>query len=398
MAKKLLPEKLQKQLQKAQVRLREGNIGVALVQRGNRLYLRATLPPKVGSKKKDWHQQDIALGIYANTVGIERAEAEAKKVGALIALKEFDWEPYLRRKQMPNAQLTEDLIKEYKNDYFIRHGDTPKSRSSWASNEETYLNRLPTNEPLTEHLVSDAINKTPANTANRKKICEALSRLVKFSGLSMSIDFKRLAGKVEPKERELPDDEEILNWYYKIPDSLAKDIYALLATFGFRPHEIYHLDLSGFQNGEDSVKVLGNTKTGEREAFPLYPEWSDEFSLRKIRLPDFQTERKSNRDLGHNLSIMFKRYKIPFPPYALRHSWARRSIDCGMDPRKAADSMGHKLDIHYQMYNKWFKKKDAQRAYKLLKENPHRRQAPTHRSQLDSLQEYEEEVVTLPEY
>jgi hypothetical protein len=52
MAKKLLPENLQKKLQKAQVRLREGNIGVAIVQRGNRLYLRATLPPKSGSKKK----------------------------------------------------------------------------------------------------------------------------------------------------------------------------------------------------------------------------------------------------------------------------------------------------------------------------------------------------------
>lgn len=52
MVKKLLPEKLQEKLQKAQVRLREGNIGVALYPRGNRLYLRAKLPPKVGSKKK----------------------------------------------------------------------------------------------------------------------------------------------------------------------------------------------------------------------------------------------------------------------------------------------------------------------------------------------------------
>jgi integrase len=386
MAKKLLPEKVQKQLQKAQEKLREYNIGVAIVQRGNRLYLKATLPPKPGSKKDNWHQQDIALGIYANAAGIKRAEAEAKKVGALIALKEFNWEPYLRRKRIAPAQLIEDLIKEYKNDYFTRHGDTPKSRGSWTSNEETYLNRLPANEPLTEHIVFDAINKTPANTATRQKTCEALSRFVKFSGLSMSIDFRRLAGKVEPKERELPDDEEILDWYYKIPDSFAKDIYALLATFGLRPHEIYHLDLLGFQNGEDSVKVLVDTKTGERDTFPLYPEWIDEFSLREIILPEFQTKGKSHRNLGSNLSRMFKRYKIPFTPYDLRHSWARRSIDCGMDPRKAADSMGHKLDTHYEKYNKWFKKKDAQRAYNLLKENPSRRQAPTRCSPLDSEQ------------
>lgn len=95
-----IQQALQKKLQAAQARLRDGKIGVSLVNRGHRLYLRATLPPKPGSGREDWHQQYISLGIYANSQGIQVAEAEAKKIGGLIALKEFDWQPYIRRNSL----------------------------------------------------------------------------------------------------------------------------------------------------------------------------------------------------------------------------------------------------------------------------------------------------------
>ena len=45
-------ESLQKQLQDVQAQLRENYVGVSIVKRGKRLYLRATLPPKLGSEKK----------------------------------------------------------------------------------------------------------------------------------------------------------------------------------------------------------------------------------------------------------------------------------------------------------------------------------------------------------
>jgi integrase len=93
----------------------------------------------------------------------------------------------------------------------------------------------------------------------------------------------------------------------------------------------------------------------------------EDLDIRKIQLPEFDTESKCNRKLGSEVSKAFKRFRIPFKPYDLRHSWARRSIDCEMDPRKAADSLGHKLDTHYKTYNKHFKEKDALRAYNNLK-------------------------------
>jgi hypothetical protein len=76
-------------------RLKAGKIGVAVRQRGDRLSLRATLPPKPASNKEHWHQQDISLGIYANVAGLQAAEAEAKLLGGRIASGEFNWSQYL---------------------------------------------------------------------------------------------------------------------------------------------------------------------------------------------------------------------------------------------------------------------------------------------------------------
>jgi hypothetical protein len=70
-------------LQAINQRLKDGNLGVALRQKGSSLYLRAILPPKPGETQ--WKQRDIALKIYANPAGLERAEAEARKLGALLA-------------------------------------------------------------------------------------------------------------------------------------------------------------------------------------------------------------------------------------------------------------------------------------------------------------------------
>ncbi|MEP0980540.1 hypothetical protein [Leptolyngbya sp. FACHB-17] len=50
-------------------RLKSAKIGVTVRCRGDRLSLRATLPPKPGGT--DWKQQDIALGIYASPAGLK---------------------------------------------------------------------------------------------------------------------------------------------------------------------------------------------------------------------------------------------------------------------------------------------------------------------------------------
>ena len=45
----------------------------------------------------------------------------------------------------------------------------------------------------------------------------------------------------------------------------------------------------------------------------------------------------------------------PFKPYDLRHAFAVRTIYCSkISPSIAAKSMGHSLQVHNQVYQKWF--------------------------------------------
>ncbi|MBK4732259.1 hypothetical protein JJD41_20660 [Oxynema sp. CENA135] len=69
--------------------LKQINAGVTVRQKGNRLYLRGTFPPKPGSSKQKPHQQDLKLGIYSNPAGLKRAKIEALRVGSLLASKTF---------------------------------------------------------------------------------------------------------------------------------------------------------------------------------------------------------------------------------------------------------------------------------------------------------------------
>ena len=72
-------------------RRKAARLGLVVIQRGNKLSLKGTLPPKPGSSKLSPHQQTISLGIYANPAGLEHAEAKALELGAVVAQKRFSW-------------------------------------------------------------------------------------------------------------------------------------------------------------------------------------------------------------------------------------------------------------------------------------------------------------------
>ena len=355
----------QEEIARANARLKADSVGVSILARGKRLYCRATCPNRHNPDSVNWHQQDVPLGTYANIAGIQKGEQEARKIGALLALRQFSWAPYLRRHQ--KQPLIGEIIPEFKKDYFRKNEDTDTSQNSWKSNVWNYLKKLPQDQPLSKKILLQAIDDTDPESSNRHKLCKALKRLVKFVQFEVDIDFTELGKNYSPKGRNLPDDEVILEWYDKIPDPYWRAIYALIAVYGFRPHEVFHIDLTDLRNGEDFIRVGPKTKTGIRLAFPLYTEWVEEMEIRKIQLPKFDTEDESNANLGAKIAVAFRRFGLPFAPYDLRHSWARRSIDCEMDPRKAAESLGHNLDTHYKKYNKHFKETDALRAYNNLK-------------------------------
>ena len=87
-------------LNQANGRLRSGKVRVAIQVREGHLYLRATFPPKPGSTKQQPYQQRLALGFHANPSGVSAAEAQARKIGALLDCKEFSWNPYIENSEL----------------------------------------------------------------------------------------------------------------------------------------------------------------------------------------------------------------------------------------------------------------------------------------------------------
>ena len=354
-------------LTQANQRLKNAQVGVAITKIGDRLYLQATLPPKPNSTKLKSHQQRISLGFYANPAGISQAEKEARKVGALLACREFSWEPYLKEAKRPIQEESSDrkirtLVEGFEKDYFLRRARNAKSETTWTIDYARVFARLPQDSPLSEEVIREAIAQTQPDTRTRRRACLALAALAKFAGIDF--DPKPFQGNYSPRKvspRDLPDDLQIAQCFYKIPDPSWRWVYGLLATYGLRPHEVFHLDWA--LAGQPIISVLDG-KTGARRVWPIYPEWVDQFDLSHVQLP--KVTGKANADLGHRVTNAFRRFKIPFQPYDLRHCWAVRSLNFGLDISLAAQQMGHSVKVHSEIYHHWISDQHHQRAFDAL--------------------------------
>ena len=357
-------------------RLKMENTPLTIRQKGNRLYLRGKLPPRPISNKSFPHQQDIALGVYATVDGLRLAEKEARKVGFLLESGEFSWKPYLRHRLVPlfPHQTIGDWINALETDYFMRRAKTPQSLTTWETNYAEVFKRLPCSQPLTSTILKKAIAATPPDTRIRQKTCLALDKLAQIAGVDF--DAKRFAGNYSPSKvslRNLPSDEMIVEWYYRLSNPAWRWAYGMLATYGLRPHELFHLDLEEFPHSGGVLRVLAG-KTGARRVWPLHPEWVEQFGLMDVKLPACHGQ--TNRDLGHRVSHYFGRQQMPFRAYDLRHCWAIRSMQYGLEIGLAAQQMGHSAIIHSQTYHAWLAQEHHQQAFERLLAKPDRPRPP----------------------
>jgi hypothetical protein len=127
--------------------------------------------------------------------------------------------------------------------------------------------------------------------------------------------------------------------------------------------------------GDYIVNVGDNSKTGARRVWPCYPEWFTEFQLQQVKLPNCNVD-KSNADVGHRVSQWFRR-NIPFQAYNLRHCWAVRTLEFGLDISLAAQQMGHSNQVHSDLYHHWISERHHQRAFELMMMRTERPQPPT---------------------
>lgn len=340
-------------------RLAAGKIPARVYKRSDgRLYLQATLPPKPGSDRPVPYQQKIYLHLPASEDGYRRAEQEARLLGGQIAAREFNWSMWLSAEQMPENKTAGRLIDEFRRHYMQTH---TLKESTWINQWQKIYKRLPSDRPITADLLTQIVEQTDRNTRDRAETCRKLQALADYAGIQINLlQFKGSYGPSKVKNRDIPPDETIALWRDKIPNQSWQWIYGILAAFGLRDHEAFFCEWQ-----EDGLFVTKG-KTGPRLVHQaLYPEWVEQWNLRTVirpRIADVDRLYESGK-LGDKVARQFRRYKIPFAPYDLRHAYGlRSSLTFTLDVDTAAGLMGHSPTIHLQRYHRHVKlqqQKDA---------------------------------------
>jgi len=370
----------QDKINQANGRLKKANVRVRIRERGNKLYLQATLPPKPGSKRDEPYQQEIALGVGSSPSGVSLAEKKARKVSADLDLKQFDWAPYLSP-QHKLPETVDEWVSRFEAEF-----RPAVSEITWDTDYREVFIKLNGSQLLTSELLEREILRTEPNSRSRKRYVTTLGKLAKFAGLEA--DFSALKGNYSARAvdpRSLPSDEEIVRAFHDFTNPQWRYVFGLIATFGLRPHEVFFLDTSDMARGGETVQVIkgleATRKHKPRQIWALYPEWIEQFSLRDGQLPPVTGKRHS--DFGDRVSSYFHRdAKLPFNAYDLRHCWAVRRILFGFPDKLSADQMGHSKAVHEETYQAWINTNTHQAVQDRVMGRSDRPTAPPHNAPL----------------
>ncbi|WP_016951688.1 site-specific integrase [Anabaena sp. PCC 7108] len=393
-----LDKKFQKAIADAKSRLRAGKVKVGLVVAKDSIQLQASLPLKSGDIDRNgtgYKQYKISLGIPASLDGVKTAEEEAQELGKLMARKQFEWtDKYLGKlaKVKDDISTVGDTLKDFEIKYFQSHKLTQKSKHTFSY----YLDYLKRYVGLDTPLNQESIDCVIANLQNEHAKQNAVKTLKVLRNTLTITTFNLENIKIKKPQtqiRDIPSDEDVVLYYQSFYNysrsrnpSIKKScldswkmwqwVYGMLATYGLRPRELFvtpNIDwwLSS-ENIDNTWKVHPDTKTGYREALPLHPDWVELFDLKNpefLELLKNQTDNKvSFSDINTirvNCSSWFRRVNIPFTPYDLRHAWAIRAHIMGVPIKAAADNLGHSVEIHTEVYQKWFSLENRKKVIKL---------------------------------
>lgn len=351
-------------LQKANKRLKAGKIGLTIYLRGDRLYLRGTLPPKPESGKVRSSQQVISTGLPNNPKGVSEAERRAKLIGAKLISGEFDWDEVRGRKKLGDS--CGDWAEKLERKFWQSRAKTDSSIRTWRTYSQV-LNKLPQDDLLSHEVLVNTVLSTEPDTRSRQRACMVLCQVAELAGIDQKA-IANLAGtysvkSVEP--RDLPSNEQIIATWEAIEHPGWKWIFGMMATYGLRNHEVFGLDLTEFP----TIYTHQETKTGRRFIFPVPKDWPERFNLAKKNLPKLKALREENPSndwslLGTKVSrYFFKSKVIGFNPYSLRHSYARNCFVNGLTPDLSATLMGHSLKLQMETYRAFWTQKTYKDAY-----------------------------------
>ncbi len=250
-------------------------------------------------------------------------------------------------------------VEKFQEDFYQRGS----SETTWKGDYWKILKHLPMKEPLTASVLHDLVISTSPNSKSRKRACMVTRQLAKFA--EIDYDPRRYEGKYSPDSvdpRSIPSDEVIVSQWSRLKNPGWKWIFGILATYGLRPHEAFRLDFDLIRSGDKILQVQHNTKTGKRQVWAYHPEWFEAFDLVNVQLPPIKLDRP-NEAIGRSAAHYFRDVELPFTLMALRHRWAIRSLEYGLDYKLAARMMGHSYVVHERIYHRWIDRAVLQAAY-----------------------------------
>lgn len=384
-----LKTKLETELKALNTRLKRAKACVSVRKSGNCLQLRSTLPIKPGDiaqNGKETKQYDISLGIPFNFNGLTTAEEEAYELGKLIARKQFQWtDKYLgKTKIKANSKTIGELIRDFESNYFQTRKRTLKSENSFSSYLYIAQKHLPKNKLAINANFIEAVQSCTSSDSVKNELIKVIRVLCKCSSVEVPELNNLKIQSTTKRKRDIPTDLEIEQEYLKFESYALKRpsklktredrnnwklwrwVYGMLAAYGLRPLEIFvNPDLNWWLSPENTMntwRVNEECKTGEREVLPLYPHWVETFILRsdqeaiellKTKIANKITSKQINA-ARHGTDRWFRFVGIPFQPYDLRHAWAIRAHLMGIPIKAAADNLGHSVNMHTSIYQKWF--------------------------------------------
>jgi integrase len=345
----------------ANLRLKSLKARCSIIQRGDRLCLRGTFPAKPTAARQDWHRQLIFLGINATHAGIKFAENEAIKLSMALDQSLFDWNVYLKKDEESLSYT--DWVEKFK-EHKLAQGI---KQQTWKTGYAIALKQL---KDFDEDNAKKLVFSTTANSRNRQRFCIAIEAFFKFVGHEISL--KPYKGNYSPSKvepRNIPTDEIIQSTFYKIPNREYQWAYGILATYGIRPEEITELEF-------DAMPILichgDKSESSDRRIYPFYPEWVELFDLKNPKL-------KPKVNTAKYINVAFRRYHLSFTPYDLRHAWAIRTMEMGLNIELSAAQMGHSVKVHSETYHRWISDRHHQKAFDAIMQKHDRLKPPERR-------------------
>ena len=351
-------------------------------KRGEKLNIRGTLPSK--ENKNNSKIQRISLGLKADSAGLEEAEKKLQLINLQLELNQFDWKDWTTN--ATKAPIVDNdnffrkiktfetsFFKESKNEYL-----TSTRKTTWKSSYKPYLKRMISiysnsdKKDLTNIFLS-TLKTYEEGSRSRKQCGTSLNVFAEFINFKLPEEWKSMSrgyGLKKASFRNLPNDDFIEELWDKIPNRSWQYVFALMATYGLRNHEVFFCDLSSLKNsGDKIIRVLPTTKTGEHQVWPFHPRWVSLFGLNNLGedpslLPKINRDLKNTtlQNIGKRITDQFNRYKLKIRPYDLRHAWAVRTIFYDLPDTVAARMMGHSVSLHTQTYHHWITRRDQQKA------------------------------------